>query len=101
MAIKKQSKRNNLVTEDYLNKKTDAIIEYIDYRLNPIEKFREEFTSFKNQVLKSLDWLVGAFKKFSEEHTVLSESHTRTQDTLDNHEGRIKTLESRRNFSQS
>ncbi len=34
--------------------------------------FKNEMVKFRNQTYKTLDWLVGAFKKFDEEHTILS-----------------------------
>lgn len=72
---------------------------FLNYKINTLEKkvdfFKEEFKEFKDSVLKSLDWLVGAFTKFNEEHTVLSEQNKRTNIKLENHGKRIFTLEQR------
>lgn len=38
-----------------------------------VEQFKNEFIEFKNYVTKTLDWLVGAFKKFDEEYTIATE----------------------------
>ncbi|MFA5770193.1 MAG: hypothetical protein WC894_01700 [Patescibacteria group bacterium] len=73
-------------TENYLNYKIDSLDKKVD-------KFKEEFTGFKDSVLKSLDWLVGAFTKFEEEHTILTEQNGRANGKLDNHEARIEHLE--------
>lgn len=81
-------KRDLKSTENYLNYKIDTLEKKVD-------DFKEEFIGFKDSVLKSLDWLVGAFKKFDEEHTVLSEQNKRTNGKLDNHEKRIFSLEQR------
>ena len=75
-------------TENYLNYKIDTLEKKVD-------DFKVEFTGFKDSVLKSLDWLVGAFKKFEEEHTVLTEQNKRANGKLDNHEKRIFSLEQR------
>lgn len=73
-------------TENYLNYK----IETLDKKVGD---FKQEFVGFKDSVLKSLDWLVGAFKKFEEEHLSLTEQNNRSNRKLDNHEERIVSLE--------
>ena len=60
-------------TESQLNNRIDRLSQNIDYKLAPLIEFKEDFSSFKSSVLKTLDWLVGAFKKFEEEHLVLTE----------------------------
>lgn len=82
-------------SESRLNKRIDRLSEDIDYKLEPLFEFKEEMANFKDSVLKSLDWLVGAFKKFEEEHTVLTAQNKRTNGKLDNHEARIVSLEQR------
>ena len=82
-------------TELRLNKRMDRLSKDIDYKLEPLIIFKEEFSEFKSSVFKSLDWLVSAFKKFEEEHLVLSEQNKRTSGKLDNHEKRIFSLEQR------
>lgn len=70
---------------------------YFNYKIDTLEKkldeFRDEMMEFKDSVYNKLDWLVGAFKKFNEEHTVLTEQNKNNSDKLENHEIRIKTLE--------
>jgi len=93
--VKKLEKK--FVTKKYLNEKLGATEKglkkeirssenYLNYKIDTLEKkvddFKAEFTGFKDSVLKSLDWLVGAFTKFEEEHII-----------LDNHETRISHLE--------
>ncbi len=80
-------------SESGLNKRIDRVIDSIDYKFNKLDKLHEDFNEFKEFVTKTLDWLVGAFKKFNEEHTVLSHQNLRTTKQLENHETRIKTLE--------
>lgn len=83
------STKNDLKsTENYLNYKIDSLEKKVD-------EFKEEFVGFKDSVLKSLDWLVGAFKRFEEEHLVLTEQNGRAIDKLEDHEKRIISLEQR------
>ncbi len=113
----KKHKKDELVTKKYLDEKLEVNRKYLDekidltrkelkgtenylnYKIDTLEKkvdnFKEEFTGFKDSVLKSLDWLVGAFTKFNEEHTVLTEQNKRTNVKLDNHEERISSIEQR------
>lgn len=71
------TKQDLLATEDRLDqkidKRIDGVIKYIDYKLELVDEFKKEFVDFKDRVMKTLDWLVGAFKKFDEEHTVMAE----------------------------
>lgn len=65
----------------------------INSLVHTFKEFRKEFDDFKEEVIKNLDWLVGAFKKFDEEHTILTQRNIETTDRLDNHETRITVLE--------
>ncbi|OGK31204.1 hypothetical protein A3F29_01775 [Candidatus Roizmanbacteria bacterium RIFCSPHIGHO2_12_FULL_33_9] len=71
--------------------------ELLEYRVAQLTKefkeFRDEMREFREQTYKSLDWLVGAFKKFDEEHTILSTRYSTINKTIDNHENRITSLE--------
>lgn len=104
--VKKLEKK--FVTKKYLNEKLDATEKglkkeirssenYLDYKIETTKKeseeFKREFRNFKDSVLKSLDWLVGAFTKFEAEHTILTEQNGRANGKLDNHETRISHLE--------
>lgn len=97
--IKQREGEDQLATKKEL-KSTEN---YLDYKIETArkesEQFIKEFHDFKDSVLKSLDWLVGAFKKFDEEHTVASEQFTRLDDKVGNHEKRIMTLEQQINPS--
>ena len=62
------------------------LIEYIDVRVGAVEKIQMEM---KN----TLDWLVGAYKKFEEEHMVLTSKYSSVQHRLDDHEERLVVLE--------
>ena len=99
--MKKIKQKDELVTKEYLelrlDKHTASIIKYIDHRLEPFEEMRKDYYEFKDSVLKSLDWLVGAFKKFNEEHTILMGTYTEVNTKLDNHKTRITVLENKSN----
>ena len=79
--------------DTHINKRFNAIQEAIDFKLDPILKEQEENKKFRTQVMQTLDWLVGAFKKFEDEHSVLSGKYSDIHNRLDNHEERINTLE--------
>lgn len=93
---------NNLVTEDYLSKKLKSTENFLNFRINTLqedlENFKKQFNDFKDKVLTNLDWLVGAFKKFDEEHTVMSHRNREISGKLENHETRIQSLEKRTLF---
>jgi len=76
------------VTKEELKTSIDRVINYIDYRLEPLEEFKLDFKEFKEQVLKSLNFLVGAYKRLDEERVVAFKQ-------FDNHETRIELLESK------
>ena len=93
-------KLENYVTKAYLDKRIrhldkriDAVIEYIKFELQPIKEFRKEFNDFKERVSVALDQLLAGFKKFDEEHTILSGRYSEVNEKLDNHEARISVLE--------
>ncbi len=87
------TKKDLKASEIRLDKKIDGVIKYIDFKSEPIGEFRTEFIDFKERVLKTLDWLVDAFKKFDEELIVKTHQDTEVEDKLENHEIRIKNLE--------
>ncbi|MBI2641160.1 hypothetical protein HYW87_01015 [Candidatus Roizmanbacteria bacterium] len=68
-------------------------MEYIDFKLQPVEKFIAEFGHFKNKVFERFDWLMAKYQKFEDEHTILSSRQININDKLENHEIRISTLE--------
>lgn len=84
---------------DLVNKRIDRVIDYIDERLKPFEEMRKEFAEFKDRVLTALDWLIGAFKKFEEEHTILTGKYSEVSQRLNDHENRISALEKKTNYS--
>lgn len=88
----KKAEKSNKSDHNYLNYKIDTLA-------NELKEFKNEFIEFRNYVTKTLDWLVGAFKKFDEEHTVFSEKSMKITAKLDNHESRIQTLEKKSTYS--
>jgi len=84
------------ITDD-LRKEIKSTQFYLDYKIEmykkEIDKFKKEFIDFKDKALTNLDWLVGAFKKFEEEHMVLTGKYSTINVKLDNHESRIQVLE--------
>src|SRR3990167_1977497 len=58
-----------------------------------LSDFKNEMREFRDRTNKTLDWLVGAFKKFDEEHSILTARYSTIGKTIDNHETRITVLE--------
>ncbi len=85
------------VTKQELKETEKRLIKYIDYKTDRLEKailvLSKEFSEFREQTYKTLDWLVGAFKKFDEGHTILSARYSTINKTLDIHESRTTSLE--------
>lgn len=94
--LKKEIRKE--ITND-LRKEIKSTQFYLDYKIETYKKemddFKKEFIDFKDKVLTSLDWLVGAFKKFDEEHTILTGKYSTINVKLDNHESRIQVLETK------
>lgn len=105
---------DELVTKIYLDKRfieferkmdkkfqlnTDRILNYVNHELEPLKKMSEEFYGFKNGIYDKLDWLIGAFNKFNEKHTTLTEQNSRFDDRLTNHESRLQVLEKRTKYA--
>lgn len=101
----KKNKKNSdqLVTKKYLNtvfdKRFQAFEAYFKHELEPLKKMSEEFYELKNGIYDKLDWLIGAFKKFNEEHTTLTEQNSRFDDQLTDHESRLQVLEKRTKYT--
>ena len=77
-------------------KDIDRVIEYVNLRFEAIEEiyqFRKEFKEFKESVLKTLDFLVGAYKKFDDEYFLISHQLLNVDKILGKHETRITRLE--------
>lgn len=88
--------KNDLKESEWrLNKRIDRMTKYVDFEIEPVTDFKKEFKDFKNKVFDKLDWLIGKYNKFEEEHLVLTEQNERTNDKIDNHEKRIFSLEQR------
>ena len=76
-----------------VNKRFEILESSVLQLSKELSDFKNEMRDFRDQTYKTLDWLVGAFKKFDAEHTILSARYSTVNKTLDNHEERITTLE--------
>ena len=90
------------LTETFITKEEhkasiDRIIKYIDYRLEPLDELIREFREFKEQMSKTMDFLVGVYQKLTDEHIVAAEQYSRTNRIVENHETRITSLEKKVN----
>lgn len=77
---KAKSQNNDLVTKDYLDKR--------------LKEFGGKLkTELKGELLEIKDEIVGEIKALREEFDAHRHSHARVDDTLEDHEKRIATLE--------
>ena len=100
MKIKKEKKQNNLVTKGFLDKRFDQyhtrLMKYLNARFAATDEKLKKLDALDerlDKIMRLLDWLVGQYKKFDQEHVVLSEQSRRMTDQLENHETRIASLE--------
>lgn len=82
-------------SNEYVDKRFERLFKYLDHRFEPLDNLVREFADFKDKVLTDLDWLMGKYTKFEDEHIVLTEQTSRVNEKLDNHEARIVHLEQR------
>lgn len=76
--------QNSLVTKDYLNKKLQS------FKVELKGELKEEL---KDDLFQIKDEIVGEIKDMRQEFNAHQFSHARTEETLDNHEKRLSTLE--------
>lgn len=86
---------DKFATKEYVDKRFERLFKYLDQRFEPLDRLVNGFDEFKDKVLINLDWLTGKYKKFEEEHTVLTGQNSRNINKWDNHEKRISSLEQR------
>lgn len=97
-------KKEFFQTRNKFNKDHKNLINSVDFRfLNVLESiyklskeladFKREMMDFKDHMYKTLDFLVGSYKKFDEEHSILTTRYSTIGKTIDNHEKRISLLE--------
>lgn len=89
--------KETFVTKDEYKASIDRIIKYIDYRLEPLDELIRGFREFQEQMSKTMDFLVGAYQKLTDEHIVAGEQYSRLNRGLQNHEARITSLEKKVN----
>lgn len=96
----KKSKSDDLVSKKHLDKRlkkvTDELVNYINLRLEPIDLKLLKLNSIDqrlDKILINLDWLVGKYKKFDEEHTILTGKYSEINQRIDRHEEKIVKLE--------
>lgn len=76
-------KKDNLVTKDFL-KRTIS-----DFR----DEVKAEFGKMRNENFEMKDKILGEIKAMREDNAAHQFQHQTTNDTLDNHEGRLRKLE--------
>ncbi|MBU1104313.1 hypothetical protein L6255_00970 [Candidatus Parcubacteria bacterium] len=80
-------KKTEILTKEYFDATLETKLDSkLEQKLSP---FREDI----RKIYDTLDWLVGAFKKFDEEHTFHSSRIYGHEEQLENHEVRIGVLE--------
>jgi len=93
----------NFATKKDLDKKINEVntrigwvMQYLEFHLEPLRKFIEDFAEFRNQTQTSLDKLSGDYQKFDEEHMILTQHNSDINNRLEGHEIRIVKLEKRK-----
>lgn len=88
------AKINNPVTKKIVRDELRSTETRFEKKLEEkADVLREEMKKLHNQVMEKLDSIVGMFKKFDEEHTILTYRVSEHSDKLENHEERIGKLE--------
>lgn len=89
--------------DDTLNKQLDEFVKrfvnYIDLRFQLIDEAAKKVSGMDeriNRIDNNVDWLIGEYKKFSDEHFILTNQYSDLNQKIDNHEDRIKLLEKRK-----
>ena len=80
-------KRRSEIKERYgvfTQKMFEQLLEELRLRIRDDTKFDY------NKLNEKLDWLIGAYKKFDEEHTLLSNKVSSIEDRLNTTEGKLK-----------
>ena len=80
-------------TEKRLNHRIDIVMEYIDFKLKPMEEMRQDYYDFKDKILVRLDWLIHGFQRLDQELTILNKYVKDSHDRIENHEARLVRLE--------
>lgn len=77
----------DIATKPFVKRVIDEAVE--DAKLG----LRQEIKKNHEETMEKLDSIMGEFKKFDEEHTLLSYRFSEHSDQLENHEGRLKKIE--------
>lgn len=86
-------KKDALVTKGYLDEVLDSrfneffnrLVEYLDFRLEPLEEEAKKSAKFRKFTTDKLDWLVGKYTKFEEEHMILTHQQIELNKKLETH----------------
>ena len=85
--MKKNNKKNDYVTKDYLDKKLkdlfiesknytdkrfDRLFKYLDHKFEPLNELKRDFDKFNDSTNKNLDWIVKKLEKYDQEYTIMS-----------------------------
>ena len=81
--MKKKNPDNELVTKSYLKQEFD----------NFREEIKQELTKFRSKIFDRLDAVMKELVAIRQEQTLHFHKHENVNETLENHEGRIKNLE--------
>ena len=78
---------------NYTEKLFLALTESINELKKDLSDFRKEMANYKDHTNKTIDFLFGSYKKFDEEHSILTARYSTFSKAIDNHETRITNLE--------
>lgn len=82
----RKKKTDALVTKNYLTRRLGLLEERLDYKVG------KRFKEFKNDMIVMKDEIIKEVKDMREEFNTHQYSHSRIDETLENHEARLKKL---------
>lgn len=104
MRVMVNSKKSPAATQGFVDKRVNELGGYVKGEIDLVRYEAKEFRKEMNQrfdelntkfdkMMDNMDWLAGAYQKFGEEHTVLSQHNSDNSDEIDDLKERVAKLE--------
>jgi len=96
--MKKKNLNNDLVTKSYLKRELEvskaSLKNYLNLKLDDFrEEIKQQLTEFRSKILDAVDTVLKEVLAMREEQTLHFHQHERIDETLEDHEERIKEIE--------
>jgi hypothetical protein len=93
-------KKSAVATEAFVKKEIETLhiemderFSIVDEKLNIVDERLIKMDEKFDKMMNNLDWLVGSYKKFGEEHTTLSQHNSDNTDEIEELKERVAKLE--------